>query len=97
MASDDLRETVFIHFDDYRTKAVQLRGQYLCEYFPPVVRWPARVNRRIFASFVVAVIGLGFAASFLPKPSETEPMGVVNPNDLTVDPALKDADILDTY
>ena len=47
MAPDDMRETVFIHFDDYRTKAVQLRGQYLCEYFPPVVRWPARVNRRI--------------------------------------------------
>ena len=43
------------------------------------------------------MIGLGFAASFFPKPSETEPMGVVNPNDLTVDSNLKDADILDTY
>jgi len=39
MASDDVRETVFVHFDDYHTKAVQLRGQYLSEYFPPIVRW----------------------------------------------------------
>ena len=96
MASD-LRETVFLHFDDYHTKAVQLRGQYLSEYFPPVVRWPARVNRRVFASFVVAVIGVGFAASFVPQPSETAPMGTVNPNDLTVDLDLKDAGILDAH
>ena len=97
MAPDDVRETVFVHFDDYHTKAVQLRGQYLSEYFPPVVRWPVRVNRRIFASFVVAVIGVGFAASFVPQPSESTPMGTVNPNDLTVDPNLKDAGILDTF
>ncbi len=96
MASD-LRETVFLHFDDYHTQAVQLRGQYLSEYFPPVVRWPARVNRRVFASLVVAVIGVGFAASFVPQPSETAPMSTVNPNDLTVDPNLKDGGILDTF
>jgi hypothetical protein len=96
MASD-VRETVFLHFDDYHTKAIQLRGQYLSEYFPPVVRWPARVNRRVFASFVVALIGVGFAASFGPQPSETAPMSTVNPNDLTVDPNLKDGGILDTF
>ena len=96
MAPDDVRETVFVHFDDYHTKAVQLRGQYLSEYFPPVVRWPVRVNRRIFASFVVAVIGVVFAASLVPQPSENGPTGTVNPNDLEVAPSLKDAGILDT-
>ncbi len=97
MASDDVRETIFIHFNDYHTKAVQLRGQYLREYFPPAVRMPGRINRRMLATFVVTLVGIGMSASFFSKPPRAVSASSVAPAEMTIDSDLSVSEVRATY